>query len=70
MRHQGLCEALPFPLLALMALYWLRLGRYRRWRRHRALGVNIALRFLEIDPRLVRSRGLHGFVLGSAFLHR
>jgi len=54
----------PFPLLALLALYWSRLGRGRRWRRRSGLGVNTALPFLEASPALTgkRSRGLRGLL--------
>jgi hypothetical protein len=66
--HQLLDEALSFPLLALLALYWLRLGRGRRWRI--GLGVDTAFFFLEFNPSAgERSGGLGGFVLGSALLH-
>jgi hypothetical protein len=56
----------------LLALYWLGLGRGKRWRRYSGLGVNTAFLFLEANPGQADpalSLRLRGFVLGSAFMH-
>ncbi|TFW56013.1 hypothetical protein CT676_37555 [Bradyrhizobium sp. MOS001] len=55
-------------MLALVSLYWLRLGRGKRWRSF--LGVDTAFCFLERRPSAnVRVGCDGGFVLVSALLH-
>ena len=52
-------------MLALLALYWLRLGRGRGWFRRGGLGVDTAFCFLESYPSAsVSFGGVGGLILG------